>query len=245
MISLHIQINVNADLFARAASCISTDPTRYYLNGVHVEPFSDGEGVIMVSTDGHSLIAIRDPSGSIEGGTAIVSANKQILDACKKGDGLVTRGSRRFARRLLASDGRLSVVAEPFENEPLPDFTVCTEPGKTVIAFQWRNAFIDGKFPEWRRTLPKIAPDFSKYHSGFQPTLLERIGRSLSSESVYSLIAVKTNPDDDLSPAWVVCPNSQKTIDGFGLIVPMRNIDPVIPSWIAFGEPDAQKTAAE
>src|SRR5256885_2092412 len=57
-------IKVNARLFAAAWVCISTEESRYYLNGVRIEPLA--EGCVMVATDGHRLIAIRDPSGTCD-----------------------------------------------------------------------------------------------------------------------------------------------------------------------------------
>jgi DNA polymerase-3 subunit beta len=71
-----------------AACCASSDDTRYYLNGVHVEPRA-GE-VRFCATDGHKLIVLRQ-LGEFEAGEAFIvpleliaqlKVNKRLPD-CK------------------------------------------------------------------------------------------------------------------------------------------------------------------
>ena len=50
-------IHVPAAAMRAALVCVSTEETRFYLNGVHVEPL--GHEVAIVSTDGHRLFAAR------------------------------------------------------------------------------------------------------------------------------------------------------------------------------------------
>lgn len=58
-----MNMTCNADLFRIAYSCVSTEETRYYLNGVHLEPHPCG-GAFMVATDGHRLIVVHDESAN-------------------------------------------------------------------------------------------------------------------------------------------------------------------------------------
>ena len=55
-------IRVGAPFLAAAALFVSRDVARYYLTGVYIEPAKDG-GALLVATDGHRLIALRDPEG--------------------------------------------------------------------------------------------------------------------------------------------------------------------------------------
>ena len=49
--------SIPTDVLRAALVCVSTEETRYYLRGVHVEP--DADDVVLVSTDGHRLFCGR------------------------------------------------------------------------------------------------------------------------------------------------------------------------------------------
>lgn len=51
--------SIPTDVLRAALVCVSTEETRYYLRGVHVEP--DADDVVLVSTDGHRLFCGRCP----------------------------------------------------------------------------------------------------------------------------------------------------------------------------------------
>lgn len=71
---------VSADLFRRAMSAVSKEHSRIHLNGVHVEPCSEG-GVLLVGTDGSRLIVFHDKYGMARNGTGIVQLNKDMIKA--------------------------------------------------------------------------------------------------------------------------------------------------------------------
>lgn len=56
-----IVLNIPAVLFLQASGFVSTDETRYYLDGVYVEPVA--KGCRLVATDGHRLGAFHAPGG--------------------------------------------------------------------------------------------------------------------------------------------------------------------------------------
>src|SRR5690554_1106144 len=95
--------DVDASLFRVAAMFQSTEETRYYLNGVHIEQHQD-EGVFLVATDGHRLLVAHDVSGKIDGGTAIVHLGKDQLKACKEGRG------ETVPRRIVATDAKQPIT---------------------------------------------------------------------------------------------------------------------------------------
>lgn len=55
-------IKVNANYFKAASLCMSREDTRYYLNGVYIEPCAAG-GATLTATDGHRIVCIHDKDG--------------------------------------------------------------------------------------------------------------------------------------------------------------------------------------
>jgi len=73
--------SVPTDVLRSALVCVSSEETRYYLRGVHVEP--DADDVVLVSTDGHRLFCGRCP---LPPAGAVTPAKPFIIptDAVKK-----------------------------------------------------------------------------------------------------------------------------------------------------------------
>ena len=126
--------DVDASLFRVAAMFQSSEETRYYLNGVHIEPHHD-EGVFLVATDGHRLLVAHDFSGKIEGGTAIVQLGKDQIKACKEGRG------ETASRRIVVTD----------DKQPL---TITANGAPVAIQPKW---IVDGVFPDWKRVMQGIS----------------------------------------------------------------------------------------
>lgn len=118
-------MNVSARLLRAVALAQSTEETRYYLCGVHVEPRPDG-GVILVATDGKVMTVAHDPTGSCDG-KAIYPIGKKMLSDLKA----------KRADRAVFADGTLMVVGE--DGAALGMHAVVP---------------LDGTFPDWRRGLP-------------------------------------------------------------------------------------------
>ena len=76
---------VNSVAIKAAFPFIAQDDVRYYLCGVNIRPLEDGS-VMVVATDGHRFIIIRDPAGYAEE-ECIISVSK---DAIKHADSMVT-----------------------------------------------------------------------------------------------------------------------------------------------------------
>jgi hypothetical protein len=73
--------SIPTDVLRAALVCVSSEETRYYLRGVHVEP--DADDVVLVSTDGHRLFCGRCPLPPVG---AVTPAEPFIVptDAIKK-----------------------------------------------------------------------------------------------------------------------------------------------------------------
>lgn len=130
------KFDVDASLFRVAAMFQSTEETRYYLNGVHIEPHHE-EGVFLVATDGHRLFVAHDATGKIEGGTAIVQLGKDQLRACRQGRG------ETAPRRIVATDAK----------QPL---TINANDAPVAVQAKW---IIDGSFPDWKRIMKGLRPE--------------------------------------------------------------------------------------
>ena len=81
----HLIARVNSIAIKVAFPFIATDDVRYYLCGVNIRPLED-DSVMIVATDGHRFIIIRDPSGFAEK-ECVVSVSK---DAIKHADSMTT-----------------------------------------------------------------------------------------------------------------------------------------------------------
>lgn len=76
---------VNSVAIKAAFPFIAQEDVRYYLNGVNIRPLDDGS-IMVVATDGHRFIIIRDPAGYAED-ECIVRVSK---DAIKHAGEMVT-----------------------------------------------------------------------------------------------------------------------------------------------------------
>ena len=60
---------------------MATEDIRYYLNGVNIRPLILDDGVMIVATDGHRYVVVRDQHGYAEE-EMIVSVKKDALKSC-------------------------------------------------------------------------------------------------------------------------------------------------------------------
>jgi DNA polymerase III beta subunit, central domain len=222
-------IRVNARLFKIASLFQSTDETRYYLNGVCVEPHPDG--ALMAATDGHRLIVILDRSGACER-TAII--------------GLPT-----LMRRALVA--YVDEVERDDDDEVIDRTRVCCEDrtltvdgdGYAEIAGHLRaceKCVIDGKFPDWRRIVPKrdvSAPVTSLpvFDGNYIAAFAE--AANLFGDTDHQIIHIA--PVDAEAPALVLFSGFR---DAFAVLMPVRSAiaheELRVPAWA--GIPDqAQK----
>ncbi len=123
---------LSADLFRRAQSCVSTEETRYYLNGVAVEACAGG-GAVLVSTDGHRMICLRDAEAEVSGPDVIVAIDKATLAVLK----------HRLAAFVVITGDRLQIE----------------DKDGGVLHIQAQGCLIDGTFPDWRRAVPNLTTD--------------------------------------------------------------------------------------
>lgn len=142
-------IQINANLFARVAVAQSSDPTRYYLQGVCIQPHPRGEGVTLTATDGNCLLTAHDPKAdpaTLPAGGVIVNLGKDGLKAARKGE---------------------LVTIDPATGDASVD-NAWRSASTTIV---------DGAFPDWRRILPQ--GDQVATGAAFDVKILSRLGDAL------------------------------------------------------------------
>jgi DNA polymerase-3 subunit beta len=124
-----MQGSVLLEMIRKTAFAISTDETRYILNGVFFEP-REGKKVRMVATDGHRLAMVER---ELEG------------DFKLKGGVIIPRKGLMELKRLLDEAPEAEVQLGFAENSAL-----FKKPGLSMVM-----RLIDGQFPEYQRVIPK------------------------------------------------------------------------------------------
>lgn len=239
---------LDADLFLRAYSAVSTEETRYYLNGVHIEPAPDG-GVLMIATDGHRLLCIRDAKGFYAGDDergAIIRALPHFRALASKPK-RASASDRFFLRdyKIVVMDNIMALV-ELTAGTTLEEsgraalFEIARKPNKMVLAIQTSDVLIDGTFPDWRRVVPILDHDAvpgmidQKILSGLAAALTsnptQSLGVRLTTGCNRSVIGARGTDGDPI----LVRANSAGIIDGFGIIMPMRSDKSAMtyPAWM-------------
>jgi DNA polymerase-3 subunit beta len=117
-------------LIEKTQFAISTEETRYYLNGIYLHTLDAGGAIVMraVATDGHRLarVEIPAPNGS-EGMPGVIVPRKAVAEIVK----LVEDGSENVTVELSSAKVRLTF-----------DGVVLT------------SKLIDGTFPDYQRVIP-------------------------------------------------------------------------------------------
>ncbi len=157
---------------------ISSEETRYYLNGVYLHPIEDGEAaqLIAVTTDGHRLARhpLPLPEGAI-GAAAVIVPRKTVELISKllpeKGDVMLS-----------ISETRISVVLEN---------------GTSLT-----SKLIDGSYPDYRRVVPTANPNRFLVDRAALSAAVDRVTTISSSRGSAvkfafgdELVLAATNPD--------------------------------------------------
>lgn len=113
-----------AAALASVGFAVSTEETRYYLNGIYLHPAEDG--ACMVATDGHRLSKriVR---------TEIDSATPGII---------IPRASLRVIAKILPKEGSVGIEVS--------DTIIRITAGETTLT----SKLVDGTFPEYQRVIP-------------------------------------------------------------------------------------------
>lgn len=229
-------IEIDANKFAAACSCVSTEWTRPYLNGVSVTPAPDpetGRGVLLVATDGHRMALIWDADGHTD--------TPRILQLDAKSKALKpARGEGRRVLHINAIErgrgaiGRLALGYTADDRDAL-DFV------DEISVHE-----IDGRFPDWMRVMPAQPKDGVAVYQGnsFNPAYIADIAAAVkrldgSRTGVFSIAQAKPG-----GPAW--CWSTGAPYARF-VLMPMRvDSGPGRPAWLSYhAAPRPKRKAAE
>lgn len=177
---------------------MSTEETRYYLNGIYMH-IPDGQGsIVFVSTDGHRLAKVEMPTpADIKVGPGVIIPRKTILELAN-----------------LLAHATESVAIKYSDNFIVFDF------GDVIL----KSKIIDGTFPDYSRVIPNNNEKIALVDAGALAQAAARVA-TVSSEkghvirmqmdgSVLTLSA--RSPDtgdaeDEIEVEW----NSEKFLIGF------------------------------
>lgn len=139
--------SVLGDAFARVEYAISTEETRYYLNGIYVHVAQDAgapQYLVLATTDGHRLARLR---GEVPEGAAAFPA------------AIWPRQAVALLDKLLKVAGKTGA-----DNEPSPKVLVEANEAATMLRFTMPAAdggeitlltkVIDGNYPDYSRVIP-------------------------------------------------------------------------------------------
>jgi len=167
-------------LFDKSKFAISTEETRYYLNGVYLHVAQGAEGQVLraVATDGHRLARIDAPlPGGAEGMPGVIVPRKTVAEL----------------RKLLDSDDatiKVSVSDTKIRFET-PDITLTSK-------------VIDGTFPDYTRVIPQANARRLEVDAKEFAQAVDRVATVSSERSR----AVKLNLDEDRLILSVNAPDS-------------------------------------
>jgi hypothetical protein len=217
---------VRPHVMLAAMVAMSTEETRYYLNGIFIQPHEDG-GIVLTATDGHLLVTIRDSFGYAEGPAQIwqikdmVSMIKAKISA--QGKFLKDKALLRYEFDGSTTDGkgnrrqgksRLGIAFQDVDD--VKDMEVGSEHCDMLAS----PACIDGTFPEYGRVIPQVGE--TRSGACIQAALLMRIGKFAQEITNAKLAAVNLEISDESGPSCFHVAAPGEGLDAIGVVMPMR-----------------------
>jgi len=213
--------SLRTDYLMAAAACMSTDGTRYYLNGVHVEPHKDG-GVFMVATDGGVMAILYDRYGLAPRGA--------ILSMDFKDKGLKSTARESGVRRLMFNDPGLDALLAGIPAGVIhncPEYEPSMADGTGVDGYVTVRE-VDGTFPPFRRVIPKGDAVGPNAPYGWTLPLLDRLNKAgrILGQRRSAATFYQTAPGD---PALVTITGCE---DAAFVVMPCRADSAGKPEWL-------------
>lgn len=140
-----MKITIDHSVIKALLICAAKQDVRYYLKGVLVD--ARATDVTLVTTDGHRMLAYPVATDAIE--------------ALAPGQYIIPREALEAVKPCKAGRVTLPITIEivTAPDQPDPERAGVTIKGKTSVTITGATSavtpLIDGKFPDWRRVLPK------------------------------------------------------------------------------------------
>lgn len=172
---------VRLDAALRVRPFISTEETRYYLMGAHIEPSETG--AVCVATDGHRAGIRHDKQGLCT--EAAIVRLPPLLKRTKQPKWLIVT---------LTAPGKGYISVLPVKIDDTPELAI-----ERVEEAELRlgDAIIDGEFPNWRRIVPPAEPaDMTRgFNAKYVASFGERISIRGASDNAPHLVSDTDDPD--------------------------------------------------
>lgn len=193
-----MKIKLNANNLAAIYSHVAVNDVRYYLNGIQIEPSPDGRGVILVATNGHTLAAGYDAAATHDMPQAgvIIELDNATVKACAKADDTE-------AVEIDTVSGTISGNLKT---------------GRSHVSLLGIAKLVDGRFPDWRRVVPKSIGPAHCVNAPFNLAYLENALNALPIGK-YQALVLRQNPKDSAAPILVT---SEKFPNRLVVIMPIR-----------------------
>jgi hypothetical protein len=249
-------VYIRADYFGIAASVRPKTDVRYYLEGVCVEPAESG--AIMVCTDGHRMIAMRDREG-ICNAPVILRVDSRLIQDCNKKYGKVARHVILTAERDALLVGDAYVADKEDAEAAMKKVNRPFNPKSTYINVDPIymlpcKPLIDGDYPDWRRVLPKeeelhpgLVGDYNADYLRDFEALAGRIDWKYHSITFFHHKPAADPGDLNRTNAGAMIVRSPGNPDFLGMLMPMHQtpLGSTLPDWSTEPPPKPKKAPAK
>jgi hypothetical protein len=216
-------VNVSLDILTRLVGAATTDPTRYYMVGVHVRSRARTSGVVLEATDGHMLALEHDPDGAVT-----MSGERAGVIVSSGAIAVIAKAAKAW------SGGAERVTLTP------TGFTLCAPQAGVFGPIPLSESpFVDGtSFPDVERVIPRIAPGAApNMGDTFDALRLARLvstARKLGRPAKYAADTPAARQDCLLWSSGKEGPVLVRVIlapNWLGVIMPVRGGCDQFPSW--------------
>lgn len=193
-----MKITIDHSALRALLICAAKQDLRYYLKGVCVDARANGD-VVLVATDGHRMLAYPVAADAIE--------------ALAPGEYIIPREALEAVKPCKAGRTTLPITIEIDVARRLEN--------KITGATSTVTPLIDGKYPDWRRVIPKSV---SNEPAQFQADYIGDFGR------VAELLGTKYPQIHHNGSSGAIVGNLGAAL---GVIMPMRLDEPFngLPAW--------------
>lgn len=193
-----MKITIDHSIIKALLICAAKQDIRYYLKGVCVDARANGD-VVLVATDGHRLLAYPVAADAIE--------------ALAPGEYILPREALEAVKPCKAGRVTLPITIEIDVARRLEN--------KITGATSAITPLIDGRFPDWRRVIPKSV---SNEPAQFQADYIGDFGR------VAELLGAKHPQIHHNGASGAIVGNLGPAL---GVVMPMRLDEPFngLPTW--------------
>lgn len=181
MASVEVSTDTLREMFQRVKFAISTEETRYYLNGIYLHRV--GERINAVATDGHRLALLRMKTGGVESlfpedGDGIIVPRVAIAAILAN---LPKQGDNRPAKFSMAKQD---------DQKWVPHIQVQIGDGDFVLT----TKMIDGTYPDYNRVVPDVDGSYGEVQ--FDRNIAARIFRMVGRVAGEKIVCTKLEIDN-------------------------------------------------